>query len=329
MTVARNPLVSVVMPVYNGEPFLAIAIESILTQTFSDFELIIVDDGSQDASGEIIRDFAQRDDRIRFFQHERNMGESVARNRGIAASRGAFIAGMDADDISLPERLQMQADFLQSHPDIGGVGVGVAIVNDAMRPRPGLRLDERHAVIVLEMIVEDPALVRGAIMARRDILASADGYLPELRVYADYELYLRLVWQKGMRYANLPALLYIYRRSEASIARLSRALPQPGRDKARREALEKLWGEAPPDTLRRLDGVKPGIKLSATDRRMVRRDYLRLIESMIDHGWVDAVDKTTLTDAVNRRLEGATPRLWQMFLHWKRHRFGGGGGGGG
>ena len=322
MDSSGKPLVSVVMPVYNGEAFLAVAIESILTQTFSDFEFIIIDDASQDASAAIIRDFAERDDRIRFFQHERNRGEGGARNHGIAESRGEYIAGMDCDDISLPERLQMQVDFLQAQPDIGAVGVGQAMVNDHLRPRPGWTIfDERHAIIVFEMLVGGPAIARNAIMARRGILASAAGFKAD-RLGSDYEFYLRLVWEMGIRYANLPALLYIYRRSDASVARLSSTEPVTGRDKGRREALEKLWGEAPPAILHRFDGVKPGAKLGWSDRRVVRRDCLRLIESMIDHGWVDADDRTLLMDEVNRRLEGTTSRLWQTFLHWKRHRFG-------
>ncbi len=322
MASSCKPLVSVVMPVYNGERFLAIAIESILTQTFSNFELLIVDDASQDASPAIIRDFAKRDDRIRFFQHARNAGAGVARNLAIAEARGEFIAGMDGDDISLPERLQMQVDFLQSHPNIGAVGVGVAIVNDAMKPLTGWILDERHAVIVFNMFVSAPAIVRGAIMARRDILASANGYLPELGYISDFEFFLRLVWEKDIRYANLPALLYVYRRSHASIDRQSRAQQKPINERARREALEKLWGEAPLETLHRFDNVKPGIKLSWSDRRIVRRDYLRLIDSMIEHRWVDQADRALLIKEANRRLEGTTPRLWQMLLHWKRHHFG-------
>ena len=104
------------MPVYNGEKYLAEAIESILTQTFADFEFVIVDDGSQDGSAAIIRDYAKRDERIRVIRHERNQGVTTARNSGIAASRGEFIAAMDHDDISLPQRLEKQVDFLQSHP---------------------------------------------------------------------------------------------------------------------------------------------------------------------------------------------------------------------
>ena len=322
MASSCKPLVSVIMPVYNGERFLAVAIESILTQTFSNFEFLIVDDASQDASPAIIRDFAKRDDRIRFFQHAQNTGDGGARNLGIAEARGEFIAGMDGDDISLPERLQMQVNFLQSHPKIGAVGVGIVMVNDAMMPMSGWKLDERHAVIVFDMLVGDPGIIRGAIMARRDIIASASGYISELGSSADFEFFLRLVWEKDIRYANLPALLYVYRRSDASIGRQSRAHPKPGSEKGRREALEKLWGKAPPETLNRFDDVKPWTKLSMRQRRIVHRDYLRLIDSMIEHGWVDQADGPLLIEEANRRLEGASPRLWQMLLHWKRHHFG-------
>ena len=322
MSSIDKPLVSVVMPVYNGERFLAIAIESILAQTFTDFELIIVDDGSQVCSADIVRRFADRDDRIRFFQQARNTGAGVARNLAIAEARGEFIAGMDGDDISLPERLQMQVDFLQSHPKIGAVGVGVAIVNDAMKPLTGWILDERHAVIVFDMLVGDPGIIRGAIMARRDIISKAKGYISELGSSADFEFFLRLVWEKDIRYANLPALLYVYRRSDASIARQSRTQPRPGSVKARREALEKLWGEAPPETLDRFDDVQPRTKLSIRQRRIIHRDYMRLIDSMIERGWVDQADRPLLIEEANRRLEGTSPRLWQMLLHWKRRHFG-------
>ncbi|MCY3867896.1 MAG: glycosyltransferase family 2 protein [Chloroflexi bacterium] len=143
------PAVSVVMPVYNGECYLAEAIESILGQTFTDFEFIIVDDGSRDGSAAIIHDFAKRDERIRVIQHERNRGLTSARNSGIAASRGQFVAAMDHDDISLPRRIEKQADFLHSHPRLGLVGTHVRTLLPDLSV---LRIDEFpqcHAEIVL------------------------------------------------------------------------------------------------------------------------------------------------------------------------------------
>ncbi|MCY3864790.1 MAG: glycosyltransferase family 2 protein, partial [Chloroflexi bacterium] len=116
------PLVSVVMPVYNREIFVAEAIESILEQTFSDFEFVIVDDGSQDRSPEIIRQYERRDDRIRFLAFKQNKGKAAAKNFGIEAAQGQYIAGMDSDDVSLPQRLEKQVEFLRANPDIGVVG---------------------------------------------------------------------------------------------------------------------------------------------------------------------------------------------------------------
>ena len=120
------PLVSVIMPVYNGEKYLAEAIDSILATDRSLISsYLIVDYGSQDKSAEIIRSYEKRDRRIRFFQLERNMGAAVARNRGDLQLQSwrLTLLGMDCDDISLPERLQKQVVFLQSNPDIGAVGV--------------------------------------------------------------------------------------------------------------------------------------------------------------------------------------------------------------
>ena len=123
------------MPVLNGERYLAEAIESILSQTFADFELIIVDDGSDDRSAEIIRSFQERDGRIQFIQLEDNMGPATARNCGIFASCGEYVTFMDCDDISLRERLEKQASFLDSHPQIGAVGICVQLVNRDLSTR--------------------------------------------------------------------------------------------------------------------------------------------------------------------------------------------------
>ena len=204
------------MPVYNGERFLAEAIESILTQTFTDFELIIVDDGSTDGSAEIIRSFAERDARIRLIQHRENLGISSACNTGIAEARGKYIAGMDSDDISLPDRLQKQLDILESNAEIGGVGVGTQLVNDDLTPRETYRLPEDHAFILLNMMIGGLSIIRASMMVRREILVSTAGYDPSIRIGPDFELFLRLVWEKRIRYANVLTTQYIYRDHEAS-----------------------------------------------------------------------------------------------------------------
>lgn len=113
----KTELVSVVMPVYNTEEFLAEAIESILSQTYTNFEFIIINDGSTDTSPEIMAKYAEQDKRIKIL-NQKNSGISTALNNGIAISKGKYIARMDADDISLPERFEKQVQFLENHPDI-------------------------------------------------------------------------------------------------------------------------------------------------------------------------------------------------------------------
>ncbi|USN57519.1 MAG: glycosyltransferase family 2 protein [Candidatus Peribacteria bacterium] len=111
-----TPLISVIMPVYNTERFVGEAIESILNQTFTDFEFIVIDDGSTDSSREIIQHYAQQDQRIRAFQNEENKGISYTRNKLIELTNTNYIATQDSDDISLPQRLELSYNYLENHP---------------------------------------------------------------------------------------------------------------------------------------------------------------------------------------------------------------------
>lgn len=310
------------MPVYNGEKFLAEAIESILNQTFRDFEFVVVDDGSQDGSAAIIRSYAARDSRIRFIQLEKNQGEAGARNAGIAAAGGQFVAMMDCDDVSLPERLQAQVNFLDANREIGAIGVGTQIVNEDLSPLFAYQLPQCHALILLSMIFGETAISRATIMARREILIASDGYSTEFTMATDYEYFLRLVWQVRMRYASLKSILYLYRQHEASIMGQAKTHNLPAKIHARREALERLWGEAPAETLDLLQKLRPGYKLGWRERRLARRDLQRLIEAIVAHGWVEPGDQPLLAAEISQRLEWTTPRLWQIFLHWRRHHFG-------
>ncbi len=121
-----KPLVSVLMPVYNGELFLSDALESILNQNYSDFELILIDDGSTDKTPEILHQFARMDKRIIVFTHGSNLGLTKSLSSGLAKCRGEFIARHNADDLSEPERLACQVDFFIDHSDYGLVGTAVS-----------------------------------------------------------------------------------------------------------------------------------------------------------------------------------------------------------
>ena len=127
------PLVSVIMSVYNGEKYLVQAIDSILNQTYQNFEFIIIDDCSTDNSSHILQEYAQKDSRIKIIKKEKNIGIKgfiKNLNLGISIAKGKYIARMDADDISLPERFQKQVDFLENNPEITLVGAQLNLINE-------------------------------------------------------------------------------------------------------------------------------------------------------------------------------------------------------
>ena len=316
------PLLSVVMPVYNSELYLAEAIESILGQTFTDFEFIIVDDGSEDNSADIIRQYAQRDCRIRLIQLAENAGPSIARNVGLIAAKGELYATMDSDDVSLPERLRKQVNLLQAKPEIGAVGVHCRTVNANMQPKYDRQPPARHALILLNHFVglQSAPFVHASLMMRRGLVLEAGGYDESINYASDCDLITRML---GLtRFANIPECLYLHRRRPGQ--RTSHVNPRRKHDDflVRQRRLERIWGEAPMDALERLARVRAGSKLSWRERRAAKRDIVRIIDSIINAGWVEASERPLLNQALNQRLERVSPRIWQMFCHWRQHNFG-------
>ena len=208
-----RPKVSVLLPVYNEERFLEQAAESILRQTESSFELITVDDGSTDGSRALLERLAARDRRIKLL-HQPHKGIVAALNRGMRQASGRYVARMDADDLSHPERLRLQAGYLDLHPDIGMVGSRVEYLGDAARNR-GLAvfvewsnsLTESRD-IELYRFVETP-FVHPSVMFRRELTGQLgtyrDGPFPE-----DYEMWLRWI-EAGVRMAKLEETLLSWR----------------------------------------------------------------------------------------------------------------------
>jgi len=116
----KEPKVTVLMPVYNGEKYLNEAIDSILGQTFKDFKFLIINDGSTDGTADILKSY--KDSRIKVTNNEKNIGLTKSLNKGLKMAKSEYIARMDADDISLPTRLQKQVEFMDSHPKVGVCG---------------------------------------------------------------------------------------------------------------------------------------------------------------------------------------------------------------
>lgn len=205
------PKVSVVMTVFNAERYLREAVDSILNQTFTDFEFIIVNDGSTDRSLEILQTYAKRDARIRLISRH-NTGIVAAANEGIAAARGPYLARMDADDVSLPERFARQVKYLDEHADCVIVGSRVMTIDPYGIPVSPSEHALRHEEIDAQLLTPFGgwALLQPATMMRTDVVRAAGGYRGSYNISEDHDLFLRLA-ERG-KVANLPEILFHYRR---------------------------------------------------------------------------------------------------------------------
>jgi glycosyltransferase involved in cell wall biosynthesis len=211
----KVPAISVVMPVFNTERYVAHAVESILAQTFNDFEFIILDDESTDSSVHIIQEFAERDERIRFFPLEHRGYVSLLR-RGLNHCRGEFVARMDSDDIAMPDRFEKQIAYLAENPDCVAVGSRVVLIDPygAKVERPTHKTS--HEEIEGELLNGVGwAMVHPTVMMRREPLMRVGGYREDLMVSEDLDLFLRL-GEVG-KLVNLPDVLLQYRQHLQSV----------------------------------------------------------------------------------------------------------------
>lgn len=217
-TASTVPALSVAMSVYNGERFLVPAIESILGQTFTDFEFLILDDGSTDGSADIIRAYAEKDRRIRPIIRE-NRGLVASLNQLLEEARAPIVARMDADDICQPERFAKQIAFLAEHPDHGVVGSWSEDIDEheqpwnASGPDHAITNDEMHAVAESG----GQLLVHPAVMYRKDIVQRVGGYHAAFRHCEDYDLWLRLL--SATKMANIPERLIRYRHYAGQVSK--------------------------------------------------------------------------------------------------------------
>jgi len=209
------PRVSCLLPVYNGEAFLREAIRSIQAQSFTDFEIVVVDDGSTDGTPEILAQLASDDPRIRV-RRQPNGGIVAALNAGIELCRGEFIARMDADDIALPDRFEVQVRHLEAHPGcvlVGGVAKQLAPDGSMLGGTTG----GRHRVTDLNVFPPKVAVsMHPLIMVRRAALAEIGGYRADFPHAEDYDLFIRLA--KLGTIDNPDQAVLIYRRHEGAIS---------------------------------------------------------------------------------------------------------------
>jgi glycosyltransferase involved in cell wall biosynthesis len=195
------------MVVHNGERFLAEAVESVLAQSLSDFEFVVVDDGSTDATGAILEGYASRDSRM-VVHHQANAGGSAARNRGFRLVSAPLVANLDADDVALPRRLEQQHEFMTQHPEVGVVGGAVTFIDASGREFGEWRYPLADAEIRRAFAHSTP-LAHPSTMIRKDAFFATAGYRRLLSAAQDVDLWLRI----GERHelANVPGVVLRYR----------------------------------------------------------------------------------------------------------------------
>ena len=278
-----RPRVTVLLPVHNGGAYLDAAVRSILGQTFPDFELLAIDDGSTDGSGEVLRGY--RDPRLRLLENGRNLGLVKTLNRGLTLSRGAYIARMDCDDVSLPERFARQLRFLDTHPDIGVLGTCGERINEDGKTVAPFCQPLRHEAIRFCLHFFCP-LTHPSVMMRKGVVLGAGGYLPGgpplvgERVPEDYDLWWRL--STTTRFANLPDCLLLLRKHAGTVT--ARYMDEFRFQAARinRERIEMRLGE----------GVREEVAEAMMSQRYeppdlareVFRTIIRLYRSFVEEG---------------------------------------------
>lgn len=229
------PAISVLMSVYNGEKYLKETIDSILNQNFTDFEFIIVNDGSEDNSLKIMKDYLKKDSRIVIINNLKNIGFIKSLNKGLKIAKGKYIARMDSDDISLSERFFIQYEYLESHPDIFLVG-SYAINMDESGVKISLFKPPLSPDKIRVKLEETNCLYHNTIMFRN---SGRLFYRLKMKYVEDYDFYTRLITE-GKKLANIPKFLVKYRRLSSSASFGNRGYQKLFGKKARDFFMQRL-----------------------------------------------------------------------------------------
>ncbi|MCR4695295.1 MAG: glycosyltransferase [Pseudobutyrivibrio sp.] len=211
-----RPLVSIIMGVYNGEDTLREAIDSILNQTYTNWEFIICDDCSTDGTADVVKKYAERDSRIVYIKNDHNMRLAASLNHCLEVAKGKYVARMDADDISVPKRLTKQVAFLEEHKDIDVVGSQMAVFDE--NGQRGIRSINEYPT--KEDLIKGSPLCHATIMMKKNIYENLNGYrvCRETNRAEDLDLWFRF-YAKGYRAYNIQEPLYRVRESLSDLKR--------------------------------------------------------------------------------------------------------------
>ncbi len=294
-----NKLVSVIMPVFNAEKYLKRSIESILCQDFIDFEFIIINDGSLDHSEEIIKSYL--DPRIVYLKNEINQGIVYSLNKGLKAAKSKYIARMDADDISLPHRLQKQVDFLEQHPEIGVLGTAYLPVDENQVPVKQPVVMPEYPMTAKWFLLIGSAVAHPTTMYRNELINRVGGYSDQFPHAEDYELWTRVC--QISKIGSLKDICLLYRDTDSNSISKKYIVEQTiTTNNIRKLAFSRLFEKeitsSISNCIQRLDGINSS------------RDYYQaclllhdIYNSMeLKNTYSSALEKQELTQTVNKHL---------------------------
>ncbi|MFS2152569.1 glycosyltransferase family 2 protein [Rhizobium sp. Rhizsp42] len=301
------PKVSIILPAYNGQALLNDAIQSVLSQTMDDFELIVLDDGSTDNTWELLQSLSEP--RIRAYHHD-NMGLPATLNRGISLARGEYIARLDHDDLMMPLRLQAQVRYLDEHPSVALLGTAAQIYVGNSPTERHHRHPTSNKALRLCLLFDNP-FVHASIMFRREAIMSIGGYCTETSRLPpeDYELWSRIA--RVHEVANLEDVLTVYREVPGSLSRIGE---NPFLEKVLMFSAENIYAIVSPtysmQECRILAEIYHGVE-SSTSRMSYRRAMriLKLAASRVAGGEQDAEFVKTL-QSIKRLFEFRFSKRW-------------------
>jgi len=304
------------MSVYNGERYLRESLESVLRQSFRDFEFVIIDDGSTDATPSVLEECEKSDSRVRVTRQE-HAGAAAGLIAGCARSRGRLLARIDADDVALPTRFEHQVAFLDAHPEVGVLGTRIEIIDERGRVLRTTDPPRVHALAATRLLFWPP-VAHPSVMMRRALLEEVGGYDVGFEYAEDYELWTRLV--EVTRFANLPLALLRYRVHDGMVTRRERSPMLETTDRVRRRFLARLLGRElsreQRDWLVRFE--RGSSRLQEPKARVAIELLFELYEAMLERGILRQGEAAELRGDLERRVAAADRRTAGRALRLRR-----------
>jgi hypothetical protein len=312
--VSSEPKVTVLMPVHNGDKFLREAIDSILSQTYTDFEFLMIDDGSTDDSWNILNSY--HDERIRLIRNPTNLKIAATLNRGIDLARGEYIARMDADDISRPTRLETQVSFLEAHPEVSCLGGAVQIIDECGRPLQIMRPPAEHHHAIRWSLCFCSPFAHPTVMMRREAVTRVGGYNTDFTTAQDRDLWRRLSAVTCL--ANLAEILLNLRMHQTNISVTHRMEQKRNAATSGQHMMAELLGQVVPFDI--CLGIELGKFGKVDDACQAAGLIYRLYQVFMSDPGVSRVEKRAIRcDAGRQLFVVARPWLhdshvWQFFI---------------